>query len=562
VINSGLPQYQIEEPQTTPDGKLNTLLTSKIPLKNSQGEIYGILGTYTDITERKQAEALLRESEERFKALHNASFGGISIHDKGIIMECNHGLSIITGYSYDELIGMDGLLLIAPDYRELVRNNINSGFEEPYEAFGLRKDGEIYPMRLEARNIPYKGKSVRAVEFRDTTEQKMSEYELTKAMEKATESDRLKSAFLANMSHEIRTPMNGILGFTNLLQNPNLDGEEQQRYIEIIKKSGDRMLSTVNDIINISKIEAGMVEISVSEVDINEILEDLHSFFKPEAAKKGIQFVYKQDFEEPDSRILTDHEKFNSIVTNLIKNAIKYTNEGLVEFGYNIKKDSGFAKLEFYVKDTGSGIQKNRQRAIFDRFVQADIEDKRAMQGSGLGLAISKAYTEMLGGKIWVESEEGKGSTFYFTIEYKSVSESKSNPKTDATALKGNGANRKLKILVVEDDETSQHLISIMVNKFAKEIINVSSSREAIEACQNNADIDLILMDIQLPDMNGYVTTRQIRKFNKDVVILAQTAYALTGDKEKAISAGCNDYISKPINNAELLSLIQKHIKK
>ncbi len=305
-----------------------------------------------------------------------------------------------------------------------------------------------------------------------------------------------------------------------------------------------------------------MVEISVSEVDINEVLTDLHSFFKPEAAKKGIQFVYKQDFEEPDSRILTDHEKFNSIVTNLIKNAIKYTNEGLVEFGYNIKKDSGFAELEFYVKDTGSGIQKNRQHAIFDRFVQADIEDKRALQGSGLGLAISKAYTEMLGGKIWVESEEGKGSTFYFTIKYNSVSESKSNPKTDATALKGNGANRKLKILVVEDDETSQHLISIMVNKFAKEIINVSSSREAIEACQNNADIDLILMDIQLPDMNGYDTTRQIRQFNKDVVILAQTAYALTGDKEKAISAGCNDYISKPINNAELISLIQKHIKK
>ena len=249
--------------------------------------------------------------------------------------------------------------------------------------------------------------------------------ELTVAKEHAEQSDRLKSAFLANMSHEIRTPMSGILGFAELLKEPGLTGEEQQEYIKIIEKSGARMLNIINDIVDISKIESGLMEVSIKESNINEQIEYIYTFFRPEVEGKGMQLSYRNDLVSSESIIKTDREKLFAILTNLVKNAIKYTNKGSIEFGYvstgfsttdSLGSVSEPAELQFYVKDTGIGIHKDRQEAIFERFIQADISDKYAYQGAGLGLSISKAYVEMLGGKIWVESEEGKGSTFYFTI--------------------------------------------------------------------------------------------------------------------------------------------------
>ena len=423
----------------------------------------------------------------------------------------------------------------------------------------IRPNGEIRYVRGIARMVYDKNSNPKSAfgTVQDITQIKQYEYELLKAKEKAEESDRLKSAFLANMSHEIRTPMNGILGFTNLLQKPNLSGKEQQKFIEIIQKSGDRMLNTVNDIIDISRIESGQTELSISEVNIHERLKYLHSFFTPEAIKKEIKLIYNSNFSRQENRCITDLEKFNSIMTNLIKNAIKFTNQGSIELGYNFQKGNELHKIEFYVKDSGIGIPKDRHKAIFERFVQADIEDKQANQGSGLGLAISKAYAEMLGGKIWMESEVGKGSTFYFTIDHNSTIESKSITKNGGEILKEDNIIRKLNILVVEDDQTSQDLISILIEKISKKTIKVSSGLEAIEVCRSNNDIDLILMDIQMPGLNGYDATQQIREFNKDVIIIAQTAYALAGDEEKAINSGCNDYLSKPVDKKELFKKIE-----
>ena len=234
--------------------------------------------------------------------------------------------------------------------------------------------------------------------------------------EKAQMADKLKSAFLANMSHEIRTPMNGILGFADLLKNPNLTGEEMKEYIGIIEKSGARMLNIINDIVDISKIESGLMKLNVEESNVNEQLEFIYNFFRPEVEAKGMTLSYIRTLATEDATIKTDREKLFAILTNLIKNAIKYSNKGFIEFGYYQKGNN----LEFFVKDTGIGIPKNRLSAIFERFIQADITDRMARQGAGLGLAISKAYVEMLGGKIWVESEEGIGSTFYFTHPYQS----------------------------------------------------------------------------------------------------------------------------------------------
>ncbi|AXT59993.1 PAS domain S-box protein [Aquimarina sp. AD10] len=248
----------------------------------------------------------------------------------------------------------------------------------------------------------------------DITNIKLYELELNRLKEKAEESDRLKSAFLANMSHEIRTPMNGVLGLAELLKEPKLTGDEQHLYLDLIKESGARMLNIIKDIIDISKIEANQVSMFSNQININEQTDYLYNFFKPETDTKGITLVLENGLPTEKAVVETDKEKFNAVLTNLVKNAIKYTNEGTISFGYHLKNDF----LEFYIKDTGIGIPQNRQDAIFDRFVQADIEDRYALEGAGIGLSIAKAYTEMLNGKIWVESEENKGSTFYFTIPY------------------------------------------------------------------------------------------------------------------------------------------------
>ena len=382
--------------------------------------------------------------------------------------------------------------------------------------------------------------------------------ELLAAKEKAEESNQLKSAFLANMSHEIRTPMNGILGFSNLLKQQNLSGEKQQEYIRIIERSGVRMLNIINDIISISKIESGQMEVNIQKTNINEQIEYIYNFFKPEIEAKGMQISFKNSLPSEKSILKTDGEKVYGILTNLIKNAIKYSEKGSIEYGYIINTND----LEFYVNDTGIGIPENRQKAIFERFIQADITDKMARQGAGLGLSISKAYVEMLGGKIWVKSEEGIGSSFHFTVPYQpKVEVEVTNKTTRILNEEKEDKTQTLKMLVAEDDKASEMLITIMVEEYCSEILKAKTGKEAVEICRKNPDINIILMDIQMPDMNGYEATREIRKFNQDVIIIAQTAFGLTGDREKTIEAGCNDYITKPIIREKLLALIRKNIK-
>jgi len=391
-----------------------------------------------------------------------------------------------------------------------------------------------------------------AVIGRDITELQKTQKELIIAKDKAEESDKLKSAFLANMSHEIRTPMNGILGFANLLKEPNLTGAEQEEYIRIIEKSGARMLNIIHDIIDISKIESGQMEIIISETNLKEQIEDIYSFFHPEAERKNVLLRYKIATEAEELTIETDKDKIYAVLTNLVKNALKFTNRGFIEFGYSNLNN----KIVFFVRDTGAGIRKEHKNIIFDRFRQGSELLSRNYEGSGLGLAISKAYVEMLGGKIWVESEEAKGSVFYFSIPFNKLEVDK---KMQTIEIKETIQMPKLKILIAEDDETSINLITHVIKNLGKEIIKVNSGLDAVEACRNHPDIDLILMDIKMPGLNGYEATKQIREFNKDVIIIAQTAYAFRGDREKAVGYGCDDYITKPINHVLLNELIRKY---
>ena len=478
----------------------------------------------------------------------------------------------LLGYRSEELIGKNDYdffpkeeadFFMSKD-REVFKTNEPIIIEEESvnTTFGIKK---LYTKKIGLKDKKGNHKYLLGIS-EDITKKIEIQRELKKAKEQAEESDRLKSAFLANMSHEIRTPMNGILGFSDLLKKPNLSGDQQQKYIGIIEKSGKRMLNIINDIIHISKIEAGLMNVDIKESNINEQIEFIYTFFKPEVETKGMQLFFKNTLLAKEATIKTDREKLFAILTNLVKNAIKYSEKGTIEFGYVLKNISEStnhnAELEFFVKDTGIGIPKNRQEAIFERFIQADIRDVMAKQGAGLGLSITKAYVEILDGKIWVESEEGIGSTFYFTLPYNPGFMKKVKAKDVEFIDRSENRIKNLKILIVEDDDASEMLISISVSEFSNEIIIATTGREAIETCRNNSDIDLILMDIRIPEMDGYEATRQIRKFNKDVIIIAQTAYGLTGDKEKSLDAGCNDYITKPIKTDELESLIQKYFEK
>jgi len=547
-------------------------------------KVVGINCIMRNISERKHAEELLRKSEEKYYELYTLMrlmsdtmpdlLWAKDLNERFIFTNKAICDILLNATDTSEPIGKTDMFFALrereshpedPSYFTFGESCVDSDKvtlqemkEMQFDEYGNIKGKLLYFDVHKAPLFNNEGKLIGVVgSGRDNTEKKKVLEELILAKKHAEESDRLKSAFLANMSHEIRTPMNGILGFANLLKEANLSGEAQQEYIQIIEKSGARMLNIINDIVDISKIESGLMKLVLKESNINEQIEYIFTFFKPEVEAKGMKLLVKTSLPSKEAIIKTDREKVFAILTNLVKNAIKYSIEGVIELGY-IKNGE---TLEFYVKDTGIGIPKDKQEAIFERFIQADIEDKMARQGAGLGLSISKAYVDMLGGKIWVESEEGIGSTFYFTIPVNTEPEEKTVVENIVPADVEKNQMDKLKILIAEDDETSEKLITINVDKFSKGILKVRNGFEAVEVCRNNPDIDLILMDIQMPEMNGYEATRQIRQFNKNVVIIAQTAFGLSGDRENAIKAGCNDYIAKPINKAELLTLIQKYFR-
>jgi signal transduction histidine kinase/CheY-like chemotaxis protein len=396
------------------------------------------------------------------------------------------------------------------------------------------------------------------IQHSDITDRKQAELDLIKAKEKAEESDHLKSAFLANMSHEIRTPMNGILGFAELLKEPNLTSDEQQDFIQTIQISGARMLNTINNIIDISKIESGLTKVDIKGTNINEKIEFTYKFFKPEVEKKGLKFIISSGLPAKEAVVKTDNEKVYAVLVNLVKNAIKFTYDGSIEFGYNRMGKN----LEFFVKDTGIGIPQEQQGLIFERFRQGSESLSRNYEGSGLGLSISKSYIEMLGGKMWVESETGIGSIFYFTIPYNSGSEEKMEIIEAIPTEHKDIEIRGLKILIVEDDEISYSLLRRIFQKINSELLHATTGIEAVEISRNSPDLDLILMDIRMPKMDGNEATRRIRQLNKNVIIIAQTAYGFSNDREKALDAGCNDYISKPINESLLYELIKKYFIK
>ncbi len=516
-----------------------------------------------DITERTNTR-----NEIKFQAnlINNVGQAVIATDLLGKVIYWNKAAEQIYGWSSSEAIGKN-IVDLTPaqqsnEQADELMQKLSTGKTWAGEFQVKRKDGSSFPAFVtDTPMIDAQGKLTGIIGISsDITARKIAEKELIKAKNRAEESDRLKSAFLANMSHEIRTPMNGILGFTELLQTADLSGNDREKYISIIEKSGARLLNLINDIISISKIESNEIDIALSEIDIKTQIEDISNFFRLEAEKKNLTILVRSDLSAKESILKTDNLKLYAVLSNLVKNAIKFTTAGSVELGYT-KKEGSF---EFCVKDTGIGIPEAHKKLVFERFRQGSESLTRNYEGAGLGLSISKAYVEMLGGKIWVENNAHQngntnGVTFFFTIPCLPLTE-KANKNQAVELEKATKTKfRKLNILIVEDDKTSELLITKMVQRFTEKISVVTTGFEAIDFCRKNSGIDLVLMDINLPQLNGYETTRRIRAFNTDLIIIAQTAYALTGDKEKSIAAGCNDYISKPIRRTDLEKLIDKH---
>ena len=567
----------------TKTGKLKVASVNAWLISDSDGRPNQIEGSMRDITRRNQAEGEVRKLQ---KAIENSKASVVITDSEGNIEYANPYFSVLTGYSRDEYIGKNPRVLNSgyhsKEFYKDLWDTIRSGQTWEGEFYNKKKNGEhfwensiISPIQNDRDEITH----FVAIKT-DITETKKITEELVKAKLHAEESDNLKTAFLNNMSHEIRTPFNAILGFLALLEDDSLSPLERIEFTRIINESANRLMKTINDIAEISQIQSGQIFVTEVMISLSQLIIDLINRFQTEIKNKNLKFLITNNLPVNLSHIYTDRIKLNTILNNLVSNAIKFTKEGSIELEICLKESSvkinnhlalsnnkrkrspasSLHDIEFRIKDTGIGIPENKQKILFERFIQVDNSNTREFEGSGLGTSIAKAYVEMLGGAIGVESELGRGSVFYFTIPCHT--ESKENPlgKND-NLVQNNNMGTPLKVLIAEDDEASQMLLKYTIKPFTKEVLIARSGLEAIETCFNNPDIDLVLMDIRMPEMDGYSATKQIRQFNSVVIIIAQTAYALNSDKEKAIESGCNDHLSKPVQKEKLIAILRKYFK-
>ena len=526
-----------------------------------------------DITDRKTSENELINQKNLFETMFNSINDGVVITDtKRKIILANKGMKNTFDYLSDEIIGKTTELLYADSgkYTNTGKKRYNKdsvSSDNIYVTHYKKKDGtvflgETFGIKLFDNENNWIGN---LGIMRDISEREKFVSELKAAKEKAEESDRLKTEFLNNMSHEIRTPMNGILGFSNFLNNPNITKEKSKHFVSIIQNSSKQLLRIIDDILEISILETKQLKIIEKPICLNDLLLELFAIFDIKAKENRTALYLKKGLSDIDSTILSDKSKLDKILSNLLENALKFTNNGFIEFGYNIKKTHNTEfLLEIYVKDTGIGIKEEKQETIFKRFSQEEKELSQKVGGLGLGLSIAKENAELLGGKITLESEKGKGSTFFVTVPYKPAQKS-INTLNSSDYINENISNqKKYLILIVEDEEVNYLYLETLLEAEIKincDIIHAKNGLEAIEICKQNANIDIILMDLKMPIMNGYEATMQIRKFRPNLPIIAQTAYSTVSDREKAISAGCNDFISKPIAEKKLTELLNLQLK-
>lgn len=544
------------------------------------------------VAERKKAEEVLNENEEKFRSIFENSPVGKSITGFDGSIRTNKAFSEMLGYSFEEFQLKNWKEITHPDDLQLsldVLESIINGEKQTaqLEKRYIHKNGST--VYTDVRTTLQKDHNGRALflitTISDITERKMAEIllkdksdeieaqneeylqineelnqinqELTEAKERAEESDRLKTAFLQNMSHEIRTPMNAIMGFSELMVQ-NFDSKSKLlEFSNIINLRCYDLLNIINDILDIAKIESGQLRVTNEECSLTDLFVELTTFFQATQArdgKKQIEFSLHAFSESSQNFVVTDKVKLRQIFINLINNAFKFTDNGKIEGG--CKSISGNYMI-FYVSDTGLGIPADKQEFIFERFSQLNLRPDKLIGGTGLGLAITKGLVELLGGKIWLESELGKGTTFNFSLPYQKTASK--HPEITSIVEKSIFTFPDKKILVVEDDIYNAAYIKEVLTETGINIIHTQFGNQAVQIALTQSP-DIIIMDIQLPDITGYEAVRQIKEYNPAAKIIAQTAYAFDEDRRQAINAGCIDYISKPLNRDLLLEKIKIHL--
>ena len=543
-----------------------------------------------DITLRKRTEEALLRSEEKYRTIfENVQDVFYQTNLEGKVLEISPSIRKFSEFKRDEVIGHPvSNLYYNPEDREVLLNIIKANKElNDYELKLKTKSGKIKYASINARLVFDSNGEPSRIDgaIRDITERKIAElqiqsnneqieaqnYELQNlidelnrsnndlviAKEKAEGSDRLKTAFLHNISHEIRTPMNAIIGFAEFLTEPDLSPEKAKHFTEIIINNSYQLLSIITDIINIATIEAGQERVFEKECNINSVLKELYEQFLLKVNAKDVRFTIKHLLPDQDAYIKTDETKLIQILTNLISNAIKFTAKGYINLGCTVQDNL----LKFFVEDTGIGIPSDMLNEIFNRFSQVESTTARQYGGSGLGLSISKAYVELLEGNIWIESELGKGSTFYFTVPYKKA-ENKTIVEKAVQSDSQVIVNGLKNLLIAEDEDSNFMLLKEYLCDFNANIIHAVNGVVAVNICKTDQPIDLVLMDIKMPILDGYEATKQIKQIRPNLPIIAQTAYSTEADKNKALACGCSDFISKPIKKSALLAKIKEQLSK
>jgi PAS domain S-box-containing protein len=516
-----------------------------------------------DVTERVKAENIVLKNQEMLRGIFDSSPSAIIVIDLNyMVIESNPPSHKMFKVENDQELKKFSIFDFIPEdehslAKEKLKESFEKGFSNNNQYKLIRFDESTFYAETSSSVIKDSSGNPVAivVVVNDITERLTFIEKLKQAKAVAEQSDKLKTAFLANMSHEIRTPMNSIIGFSNLLTDEGVEEIKKTEYLHHIIKSSNALLSLIDDIIDISKIEAEQLTISKSKFKLNSAIRELFNSFsesnKNDKVKLKLVFPPDSDIYEIDS----DPLRMRQVLTNLIGNALKFTEKGTVEVGYSIEGKGKDAIVRFYVSDTGIGIPRDMHKTVFERFRQVDETTSRKFGGTGLGLAISKRIVELLNGEIWVKSEPGKGSVFYFTLPFV-MEENKSPGKEKFWSSQYNWKERT--ILVAEDEDTNFELLKAALHKTKVNLIWVVNGLEAVETCRTNKNIDLVLMDIRMPKMNGYEATKKIKSFNENLPVIALTAYAMPEDRAKSIEAGCDLYFSKPIRPSKLLSSIEE----
>lgn len=558
-INSDAVVVKNKKPQRFDEygyvqGKFLFLDVYKAPIFDESGKIIGTVGYGMDVTKDKEAE---KELLLRDKAL-NAAANAIVITDAiGVFKWVNEAFTKLSGYTKKEAVGKLTTDLIGSGkqdnaFYENLNNTLKSGKVWVGEFIDKRKDGTFYeieefitPVTNEAGEVEY----LIGI-MTDITARKANERELQAAKQAAEESSRLKSAFLANMNHEIRTPMNAIMGFSGLMMDAT--PEEKEKYAKIVNNSSLQLLKLIDDVIFLSRLQSEKLPVINTAFNPTKIIEQIYNMFNIPEMKKNLRLEMEIDASVANLTIEADADKTKQVLTNLVSNAIKYTKHGFVKMGVTNNKGN----LTYFVEDSGMGIAKEEQKRIFDSFFRSGMVVKEAIRGTGLGLNIAKELVELMNGTIGVSSKLGSGSRFFFTIP---INESTKRIAKKASPLLEAKKWSELFILVAEDDDTNYLYLEVLLQNKVKRFDRAVDGLMALELAKK-VKYDLVLMDIKMPVMSGETATREIKKLYPQIPIIATTANASPEEKESALKAGCDDYLSKPIKKADLIAVIAKFV--